>query len=128
MTSEEAETIATKMYEEKGIITRLCSSYAWDTTLKFIDGKEGSYSVNSIGENYSGELQKTGYHEIKNIYDIGGNVGEWTTEKSNYDNNSYVGRGGYCKSEAIEYPAADRDYTYIGAAGISVALRVTLYI
>ena len=68
------------MYEGK---SKLCSSYAWDTALKFIDGENGIWSVNSEGGNYytsTSKLKNTGYHKMKNIYDMGGNVYEWTTE------------------------------------------------
>ena len=82
VTREEAVTIAERMYAGK---SRLCSSYAWDTALKFIDGESGTYAVNSVGDNNRttssrSKLENTGYHEEKNIYDMGGNVWEWTTE------------------------------------------------
>ena len=68
------------MYSGK---SRLCSSYAWDTALKFIDGENGTYAVNSEGDNCgTNKLENTGYHAEKNIYDMGGNISEWTTEKS----------------------------------------------
>ena len=67
--------IAEKMYEGK---SKLCSSYAWDTALQFVGG---TYAVNSEGDNYTDNLENTSYYSIKNIYDMGGNVSEWTTEK-----------------------------------------------
>ena len=39
VTIDESATIAERMYEGK---SRLCSSYAWDTALKFIDGANGT--------------------------------------------------------------------------------------
>lgn len=86
VTRDEATTIAERIYTGK---SRLCSSYAWDTALKFIDGESGTYSVNSEGGNYytstsTIKVENTGYHKIKNIYDMGGNVWEWTTETSTY--------------------------------------------
>lgn len=89
VTMDEAKTIAGRMYNGK---SRLCSSYAWDTTLKYIDGETGTYSVNSAGDNYTGYIggeKNTGYYGIKNIYDMGGNISEWTSELST--KSSYLG-------------------------------------
>ena len=74
VTRDEAATIAERMYAGK---SKLCSSYAWDMALKFIDGESGTYAVNSIGDNNrttssSSKLENTGYHAEKNIYDMGG--------------------------------------------------------
>jgi len=41
-----------------------------------------------------------------NIYDIAGNVDEWTSEK--YKNSRRVLRGGGCSNNSINWPAADR--------------------
>lgn len=77
ITRNDAITIAERMYQGK---SKLCSGCAWDTALKFIDGENGTYAVNSEGDNYTGRLENTGYHGVKNIYDMGGNAKEWTTE------------------------------------------------
>ncbi len=70
----------TSNYADKAF-TRLCSSYAWDTALKFIENKYASYLTNSTQGNYSGELKNTGNSiSVCNIYDLGGNVDERTTE------------------------------------------------
>ena len=90
VTRDEAKIIAERMYEDK---SRLCSSYAWDTALKFIDRESGTYAINSQGDNYTGSVKSTGYHAEKNIYDMGGNIQEWTTE--NYGN-VCVGRRWIC--------------------------------
>ncbi len=82
---DKAVTIAERMYTGK---SKLCSSYAWDTALQFIGG---TYAVNSEGENCgTGKLENTGYYAIKNIYDMGGNVGEWTTETFTYSGSPCV--------------------------------------
>lgn len=86
VTRDEAITIAERMYVGK---SKLCSSYAWDTALKFIGG---TYAVNSEGENYSEKLKNTGYHAEKNIFDMGGNAREWTTETFTASSDSGVYR------------------------------------
>ena len=69
---------------EEGIATNLVSSYAWDTTLKWIDSTFGSsYSTSLNYGNYDGSIKPTGTTQkdaINNICDLAGNVREWTTE------------------------------------------------
>ena len=83
ITRDKAKKVAEGMYaNNKAVVSRLCSSYAWDTTLKFIETNHVGYVTNSEGDNYSGNLNKTGENSTarKGIYDMGGNVLEWTTE------------------------------------------------
>ena len=80
----------------------------------------GNYS-NSVGgaETDSGDLQLSGtneYWKVNNIYDLAGNVWEWTQE--NYSTGtSRANRGGDCSSAGGSSPAAsrvngDEGYTY----------------
>lgn len=74
----------------------------------------GNYT-NSTGNaaNNSGSKQTTGYSEYwkaNNIYDLAGNVREWTQEE--YSTNSdYPGRGGYYGSDSNDGSAANRGTT-----------------
>ena len=97
-----AEGFATKQgYKAK---TKLVSSYAWDTTIAFIEKTVNNYGSSSSQGNYSNTsvtykditdeskpektkaensslLFATGQTTpVCNIYDMGGNVFEWTTE------------------------------------------------
>lgn len=84
---DEAVTIAERIYKGK---SRLCSSYAWDTALQFIGG---TYAINSENDNCETDnVSKTGYHAEKNIYDMGGNYAEWTTETYTDPSHSCVQR------------------------------------
>ena len=95
--------------------TYLCSSYAWDTAINFIQNSgTANYatSINNFNENWqSKEVKdkngniikpagqairlKTGLTTAKsNIYDMGGNVGEFTTELNPNTSESVVLRGG----------------------------------
>ncbi len=84
------------MYTDNdAVVSRLCSSYAWDTALQFI---ETNHAVNSEGDNYSGNLNKTGENstqeKVSTIW--GGNVCEWTTEVYSYQSHPCTRRtGGY---------------------------------
>ncbi len=95
----------------------LCSSYAWDTAISFIQNNTtwSNYATSrdNTNDNWldkevvdeSGEVikeagtatrLKTGLTTAKaNIYDMGGNVGEFTTEINPGSDESVVLRGGY---------------------------------
>lgn len=79
----EASIKATSVFGYEGYQTAILNSYAWDTTLSWIDQNFESYSSNTSYGNYSGTIRNTGTTEsdIKNnICDMAGNVREWTTE------------------------------------------------
>lgn len=63
--------------------TSLLNSYAWDTTIEWIDKTYSGYSSSSNYGNYDGTILPTGSTEsdkVNNICDLAGNVREWTTE------------------------------------------------
>ena len=109
-----AEGFATKQgYKAK---TKLVSSYAWDTAIAFMQKSVSDYGTSSPQGNYSNTTftytDITGASQTKatnsrvlvptgqttpvcNIYDMGGNVFELTTESCSNDTGSpYTGRGG----------------------------------
>lgn len=78
-----AATNAATAFEYEGYQTAIMNSYAWDTTIGWLDQSFESYSTSTSYGNYSGSIRNTGATEsdIKNnICDIAGNVREWTTE------------------------------------------------
>jgi formylglycine-generating enzyme required for sulfatase activity len=83
---QDAASYANSSYEKFGYedcYTAIVNSYAWDTTLGWIDESVTNYSTTISYGNYSGTIYPTGTTEsdIKNeICDIAGNVREWTTE------------------------------------------------
>lgn len=135
---EKAESFYNK--ETDGVISKLCSSYAWDTALNFINSKEENkgWITSGTGGNYkqevggTGKLEKTGYHSINNIYDMAGNVYEWTTE--GYYGNTTVAsnRGGYYGSDLVNgklaSPAALRSYNDKTYRAISNGFRIEVFI
>ena len=101
----------------EGATTYLCSSYSWDTAINFIQNTTGkNYATSIIGFNgnwKSQEVKDSSGKVIKpvntaqrlntglttalcNIYDMGGNVGEFTTELNPGTSETVVLRGGYC--------------------------------
>lgn len=139
---EEAKTKSESFYnkETDGVISKLCSSYAWDTALNFIDLKEENkgWITSGTGGNYkqevggTGRLEKTGYHSINNIYDMAGNVYEWTTEDYYGNATAASNRGGYYSSELangrLVSPAALRSYNDKTYRAIGNGFRITVFI
>ena len=111
----EAANLARKVYDNENFKSDLVNSYAWDTTLAFInafdetidnymslDGKSGisTEKPQLTGKN---KLAITGNEDVQlNIYDIAGNVCEWTTETVTSTNTPNVERGG---SYSFGYPS-----------------------
>ena len=143
-----AEGFATKQgYKAK---TKLVSSYAWDTTIAFIEKTVNNYGSSSSQGNYSNRsvtykditdeskpektktensplLVATGQTTpVCNTYDMGGNVWEWTTESYSYTYTPYARRGGGCYNIFANSPAGYRGYDS-GDANDVVGFRPTLF-
>ena len=140
-----AEGFATKQgYKAK---TKLVSSYAWDTTISFLQkvnsdygssSEEGNYrnttfsytditGASQTKENESKVLVPTGQTTpVCNIYDMGGNVWEWTTESYSNTDSPYAKRGGYYYDNFAFYPAGGR-LNDSDHAGASYGFRLTLF-
>ena len=125
------------MYENhESVVSTLCYGVQWDATMNFVSDSTHNISNSTSWGNYSnntetghGELQKTGYSEnwqAKNIYDLAGNVREWTMEASFSDYR--VDRGGYYNSNGSSVPAPYRDGYGPGNAYGSYGFRPTLYL
>lgn len=84
ITANEAATqTSTSFAYPEDIHTAIGNSYAWDTVLQWIDLEITNFSSSTNYGNYDGTILPTGKTDLdvaKNIYDIAGNVREWTTE------------------------------------------------
>ena len=84
---ETASKVAAEMYKDlkyKDVKTSLMSGFAWYTTLKWIDQRVPLFSSSTDRGNYSGQVYPTGTYKsdsVNNIWDLAGNVREWTTEQ-----------------------------------------------
>ena len=135
-----AESMISNEYVQTGLLT----GKAWDTTCNWI--KDSLNSINSsasltnsryygnhidslapANEN-SGTKSTSGFNEnwkVKNIYDLAGNVWEWTSEA----NDSYfISRGGSYSNSGIENPVSIRNHGMSYYAGVDLGFRVRLYI
>ena len=140
-----AEGFSTKQgYKAK---TKLVSSYAWDTTIAFLQKVNSDYGSSSEEGNYydttfsytditgasktkaknSNVLVPTGQTTpVCNVYDMGGNVSEWTTESYSLMYRPYARRGGYYSDNFAYNPAGNR-YHSSDVAGNHVGFRLTLF-
>ena len=141
-----AEGFATKqVYKAK---TKLVSSYAWDTTIAFIQKVNSDYGSSTPQGNYADTkityVDITGTSQTKaakpsavlvptgqttpvcNIYDMGGNVWEWTTESFSDTYTPYVQRGGCFIVNFATYPAGNR-FNGSVIADADVGFRLTLF-
>ena len=115
--------LAREMYgnskEKYGVTSTLCYSVQWDAALNFIEKNHPGYSKNSSGKgNYNEneninswrgsktESGKIDDYKVNNIYDMAGNVEEWTME---YYYNEYIDRIG---NTHIDYNRVCRGGSY----------------
>ena len=141
VTGTEAKNLAEGMYTSSNYTSNLTSSYAWDTAIKFLE-KTGNteYLTNSTQGNYyntkhGGKTQENANvlltagetESVNNIYDLGGNVYEWTTEE--YSNNEAykVARGGFFGFLSTDEPVIGR-LSSSNTADSAIGFRVALFI
>ena len=107
------------------VVSHLTYGVEWDTALNFISKRDSEYLINTSDKgNFQGSLRNTGYYAVNNIYDMAGNVYEWTMEA--YSSSDRMFRGGYYYSNN---PASYRSTINTKfSSGISVGFRVSLYI
>ena len=122
VTSRQAKSLAETFRTQQGytsVKSKLVSSYAWDTAIAFIQKTNSDYGSSSEEGNYynSPTFTYTGIADteinkqtkanetttliptgqttaVNNIYDMGGNVLEWTTESFSIAGDPYTSRGG----------------------------------
>ena len=136
-----AESMISNEYVQTGLIT----GKAWDTTCHWIEDSLSSINASASLKdsryygNYKDSLdpanensiiiRTAGFNEkwkIKNIYDLAGNVGEWTYEVTS---NSYkFSRGGSCNDSGSEFSVSYRVGHLNSWASIYVGFRLRLYI
>ena len=132
--------------------SKLVSSYAWDTAIAFIQKTNSDYGSSSEEGNYSdsptftytgiGDIEKnkqtkaygtstlipTGQTTaVNNIYDMGGNVREWTTESYSVEGFPYTNRGGYYNDDFAITPAGSRNADSRYAIALN-GFRLTLFL
>lgn len=140
--------LAKKIITNSEVNSYLCSSYAWDTAVNFIqnnstaknyatsiEGFNGNWNPQAVKDPSGNVIKPAGTSQqlntglttqFCNIFDMGGNEAEFTTELNPGTTETVVLRGG-CYYY-FDYPAGDRWDFYSGYAGIVYGFRATLFL
>ena len=126
VTCSQAQTLTSKLSTEN-YTSSLMFGVQWDLVLKHIETKEvekgtalatiqsalrsnssswGNYNSSNVKQSGSSETYKK-----MNIYDLAGNVWEWTLEYTARTNSPCAGRGGNYGFAGSTYPASSRGYS-----------------
>ena len=139
--------LAKKIITNSEVNSYLCSSYAWDTAVNFIQNNSTAKNYSTSIEGFNGnwnpqEVKDPSGNVIKpagtsqqlntglttqfcNIFDIGGNEAEFTTELNPGTSETVVVRGG---NYYYNYPAGYRWDTSSGSAYVDYGFRATLFL
>ena len=139
--------LAKKIITNSEATSYLCSSYAWDTAVNFIQNNSTAKNYATSIEGFNGnwnpqEVKDPSGNVIKpagtsqqlntglttqfcNIFDMGGNEAEFTTELNPGTSETVVLRGGDCYNGG---PAGDRWDNGSGCAYIDYGFRATLFL
>ena len=124
-----------KINNYSSVTSTLCYAVQWDAIMRWIskDSELSGYLTDSSGKgNYDiNKIIPTGSNEnykIKNIYDMAGNVYEWTME--HYGTTSRVIRGDSFRlsEQGVNYPLSMRDCTFQDTVDITVGFRIALFL
>ena len=138
--------LAKKIITNSEVNSYLCSSYAWDTAVNFIqnnstaknyatsiEGFNGNWNPQAVKDPSGNVIKPAGTSQqlntglttqFCNIFDMGGNEAEFTTELNPGTSETVVLRGGYYHSD----PAGNRCDNYSGGARVDYGFRATLFL
>ena len=139
--------LAKKIITNSEATSYLCSSYAWDTAVNFIqnnstaknyatsiEGFNGNWNPQAVKDPSGNVIKPAGTSQqlntglttqFCNIFDMGGNEAEFTTELNPGTSETVVLRGGYYNDDS---PAGYRWDGDSGSADMVVGFRATLFL
>ena len=140
--------LAKKIITNSEATSYLCSSYAWDTAVNFIqnnstaknyatsiEGFNGNWNPQAVKDPSGNVIKPAGTSQqlntglttqFCNIFDMGGNEAEFTTELNPGTSETVVLRGGNYNYR--DSPAGYRWDFYSGGAYVNVGFRATLFL
>ena len=130
VTQNKAADLAQDMYKSDKFTSDLMNSYAWDTTITFIQKctSQTKYSYQtSLNKGVSPEQTGTTDKQC-NIFDMASNVSEWTTETTDYSKAPSGCRGGKYKDSQNNLYASDRMRNRIYYGSDDIGFRPFLYL
>lgn len=142
--------LAKKIITNSEVNSYLCSSYAWDTAVNFIqnnstaknyatsiEGFNGNWNPQAVKDPSGNVIKPAGTSQqlntglttqFCNIFDMGGNEAEFTTELNPGTSETVVLRGGYYLDYYDVSPAGYRWDIFSGYAYVSYGFRATLFL
>ena len=139
--------LAKKIITNSEVNSYLCSSYAWDTAVNFIqnnstaknyatsiEGFNGNWNPQAVKDPSGNVIKPAGTSQqlntglttqFCNIFDMGGNEAEFTTELNPGTSDTVVLRGGVYYDHG---PAGDRWDVLSGSASVDHGFRATLFL
>lgn len=142
--------LAKKIITNSEVNSYLCSSYAWDTAVNFIqnnstaknyatsiEGFNGNWNPQAVKDPSGNVIKPAGTSQqlntglttqFCNIFDMGGNEAEFTTELNPGTSETVVVRGGAYYTYHFVAPAGNRWDDNSGGASIDHGFRATLFL
>ena len=139
--------LAKKIITNSEATSYLCSSYAWDTAVNFIqnnstaknyatsiEGFNGNWNPQAVKDPSGNVIKPAGTSQqlntglttqFCNIFDMGGNEAEFTTELNPGTSETVVLRGGNYNNNN---PAGNRWDVNSGGANVNIGFRATLFL